>query len=75
MSLLVEIHKRSNSKEIEEAGGCAYTPAYKEFQKILPTQIPVLAQELVNVMEAWPRLPDSIKSAILALVKASEHVE
>ena len=30
---------------------------------------------LADIVEAWPRLPDSIKSAILALVKASEHAE
>ena len=30
---------------------------------------------LADIVDAWPGLPDSIKSAILALVKASEHVE
>ncbi len=31
--------------------------------------------DLIDIVEAWPRLPDSIRSAILALVKASEHVK
>ncbi|NQT03343.1 MAG: hypothetical protein HQ580_15050 [Planctomycetes bacterium] len=34
-----------------------------------------LSTDLIDIVEAWPGLPDSIKSAILALVKASEHVE
>jgi hypothetical protein len=34
-----------------------------------------LSTDLIDIADAWPRLPDSIKSAILALVKASEHVE
>ena len=31
--------------------------------------------DLIDIVETWPRLPESIKSAILALVKASEQVE
>jgi len=31
--------------------------------------------DLVDIVAAWPTLPDSIRSAIQALVKASEHVE
>jgi hypothetical protein len=34
-----------------------------------------LSTDLIDIAEAWPKLPDAIKSAILALVKASEHVE
>ena len=30
---------------------------------------------LANIVEAWPRLPDAIKLAIQALVRAAEHVE
>jgi len=35
---------------------------------------PAVLQDLAAIVEAWPKLPDSIKQAILALVKASEHV-
>ena len=67
--------KPCNDSDLSSDDKGAYTPAYKEFQKTLPNQIPVLPQELADIVEAWPRLPDSIKSAILTLVKASEHVE
>ena len=31
--------------------------------------------DLAEVIEAWPELPDAIRSAILTLVRAGEHVE
>ncbi len=67
--------KPCNDSDLDVTEKGAYTPAYKEFQKTLPHQTPVLPQDLADTVEAWPTLPDSIKSAILALVKASEHVE
>jgi hypothetical protein len=72
---LTQNGKPCNDSDLEIAEKGAYTPAYKEFQKTLPHQTLVLPQELAAIMEAWPRLPDAIKSAILALVKAAEHVE
>jgi hypothetical protein len=72
---LTKNDKPCNDSNLASDEKDAYTPAYKEFQKTLPHQIPVLPQELADIVEAWPRLPDSIKSAILALVKAAEHVE
>jgi len=67
--------KACNRNGLDRNGKDAYTPAYKEFQKTLSDQPPVLPQELAVIVEAWPNLPDSIKLAILALVRASEHVE
>jgi len=72
---LTKTGKPCNNSDLESYEKGNYTPAYKEFQKSLSNQIPASLQELANVVAAWPTLPDSIKSAILALVKASEHVE
>jgi len=72
-----EIHKNNNSSNLESNEKSTYTPAYKEGQKTeshAETRcLSALPPELADIVEAWSRLPESIKSAILMLVKASEQ--
>ena len=50
-----------------------YTPAYKE--SLAPNSLarPTIAEDLAELLDKWPELPEPIRQAILTLVRASEQ--
>ena len=68
------LHEESNSfddSDLSEAQSSAYKPAYKENQKQGEIDTSQLPSDLAEILKAWNELPSDIKTAIVAIVRAS----
>jgi hypothetical protein len=66
--------KQHKDKDLGNHPETTCTPTCTNFSEKAPNQPPALPQDLADIVDAG-RLPESIRSAILTLVRASEHVE
>jgi hypothetical protein len=53
------VRKPAGGSELRDQKGSSYTAL---------TQKPVSDSDLVRIVEAWPRLPDAIRQAVLKLI-------
>ena len=68
--------EKSNScddSDLSEAQSTAYKPAYKENPKTGEIDTSKLSPELTEIITVWPKLPEAIRSAILAIVMVSKE--
>ena len=67
--------KQCNSQDLQNSPKPTCTDTCTDSPEHIQPHPPTELQDLADIVAAWTRLPDAIKSAILALVKAAEHVE
>ena len=65
MSPLDKNDKPQKSKDLEQGGNSAYTPAYKDNPN------DSLPSELIEIIEAWNELPEHVKKTICTLVSVT----
>jgi len=70
-SQLPQNDNHNQNKDLSKPETTAYKPAYKENTKTAENQAQNLSPDLAEIVAAWSQLPEAIRSAIIAIVRAS----
>jgi hypothetical protein len=68
---LQQNHKTNKGKNLQTHQTRAYKPAYKGNPKQREIDTSKLSADLAEIVRIWPDLPPAIRSAIVAIVRAS----
>ena len=71
MSPQPECPNKSTDNELHHLKSRAYKPAYKNKSESNQNQEENVPLDLIEVMEAWPQLADTMKKAILTIINAA----
>ena len=67
--------KGQSHKDLREAQSGAYKQAYKENPKTAENDASELPSDLGEIVTVWPKLPEHIKAAVMALVQTHKQMQ
>jgi len=59
------------NKDLQQVESSAYKPAYKQNPKTGQNEPVELPPDLAEIVAVWPKLPEHIKAAIMALIRTA----